>query len=160
MWQFLVKEAKRALTSDLVTALWGALTQRCELICTRNRNMQVHRCFIHYSPKLEITQVSCSELRCKQTLVLPASGAAPAIKSQELLTYATACMDLGHYACFKKKKKKKLISKAFTQYGSIYLTFSKWQNCRDKEQIRSYQDPLRLEGQAHLGGVAQGGPWW
>lgn len=58
------------------------------------------------------------------------------------------------------KKKKKLISKAFTQYGSIYLTFSKWQNYRDKEQIRSYQDPLRLEGRAHLGGVAQGGPWW
>lgn len=72
--------------------------------------MKVHRCFIHYSPKLETTQVSFSELRLKQTLVLPASGAAPAIKSQELLTYATAWMDLGHYAYFKKKKKANLKS--------------------------------------------------
>ena len=37
----------------------------------------------------------------------------------------------GHYAEWKKKP----IRKSHIQYDSIYIMSSKWQNCRDREQV-------------------------
>ena len=90
---------------------WAFIPEIWNLTFTHNLHTNVHRCFIHNSPKLE-------KLRCPST-------------SEQLNNLEESP---GNYAEWEKA-----VIKGYVLYDSIYMTFLKWQNFRNGGQINGCQ---------------------
>lgn len=91
--------------------------------------------FFCSNQKLEITKMVYSEWMSKQTLIYPWNGIVHSNKSKQIFDADNNLNgSLGHYA-----KWKTLISDGHILNDCFYLTFLKWQNYIDGEQISRYQ---------------------
>lgn len=117
--------------------------------------MIVHSRFLCNSPKLETSKTSYNEWMIKQTMVPPhheiqlCNRKEPSIDTRNHLDGSE-----GDYAERKKVNLKRLHMHNFT-----YMTFLKWQNYRDREEINGWQE--RGKGNGHdCKGVTWGSLWW
>lgn len=93
--------------------------------------------------------MSLNEWTVKQTVLHPYHGLlVNNKKKQSVDTYDNLAGSSEIYAEWKNKTKqnKKPVSKDYMLYNFIYITFLKWQNFRNGEQICGYQGLRRVAG--------------
>lgn len=91
--------------------------------------MNLHSNSISYSKILKRTKTSFNGWIPEQTLMYTCNRLLLRVNRNELLIHVTIGMDLKGFMCSKNS-----ISKVYMLYDCIYITISKWQNYRHKEE--------------------------